>query len=121
MKPDAKSPYPEARSHVAGFWRCGHHRAKFLAESVWNVKENLAKLNSDLVIRVGMVGDVLRDLVTWYTDAEGGSQRGTIEAIWMTSEEGVEEKREERDARKAAKHAGAEFKLWTDEKYFVDE
>jgi deoxyribodipyrimidine photo-lyase len=26
-----KSPYPEARSQVGGFWRCGPHRAKFLA------------------------------------------------------------------------------------------
>ncbi|KAK8166318.1 DNA photolyase, FAD-binding/Cryptochrome [Phyllosticta citrichinensis] len=121
LKPDTRSPYPEARSQVAGFWRCGHHRAKFLAESVWNVKDNLTKLNSDLIIRVGMVGDVLRDLVAWYMESEGGNQRGTIEAIWMTSEEGVEEKREERDARNVAKTAGAEFKLWTDEKYFVDD
>ncbi|EOD46537.1 putative cryptochrome dash protein [Neofusicoccum parvum UCRNP2] len=102
LKDDAKSPYPEARSQVAGFWRCGPHRAKFTAESVWDLKESLGKIGSDLVIRIGM-------------------ERGTVAAIWMTAEEGVEEKREQRDARKAAEASGVEFKLWTDEKYFVDD
>jgi hypothetical protein len=39
----------------------------------------------------------------------------------MTSEEGVEEKREERDVRGAAEEAGKYFKLWMDKKYFIDE
>jgi deoxyribodipyrimidine photo-lyase len=26
---NAESPYPEARSQLGGFWRCGPHRAKF--------------------------------------------------------------------------------------------
>jgi hypothetical protein len=35
--PDLKSPYPEARSRIGKFWRCGPHRAKFLAQSVWGI------------------------------------------------------------------------------------
>jgi deoxyribodipyrimidine photo-lyase len=39
----------------------------------------------------------------------------------MTSEEGVEEKREERDVRRAVEEADKDFRLWKDEKYFIDE
>ncbi|KAK0653741.1 putative cryptochrome DASH [Lasiodiplodia hormozganensis] len=120
LKPAAKSPYPEARSQVAGFWRCGTHRAKFLAESVWDLKESLGKIGSGLVIRVGMVGDVLQDLLAKYGSSES-AQSGRISAIWMTAEEGVEEKREERDARNVAEANGVEFKLWRDEKFFIDD
>lgn len=123
LKPDTKSPYPEARSQVAGFWRCGPHRAKFLAESVWDLKQSLGNVGSDLIIRVGMVGDVLQDMLSWYGGNENAANgdKGTISAIWMTGEEGVEEKREELAARTAAEDSGVEFKLWTDEKYFVDD
>ena len=111
-----RSPYPEARSNAAGFWRCGPHRAKFLAESVWDLKKTLQGVGSGLEIRVGMVGQVVRELLEDFK--ESNSQ---VVGIWMTEEEGVEEKREERDAKKAAQEAGAEFRLWTDEKYYVDE
>ena len=113
-----KSPYPEARSETGNFWRCGPHRARFLAESVWDLKTQLEKLGSDLVVRVGMVGDVLEDLLKQFKNAQ---EKASVAAVWMTEEEGVEEKREERAARKAAKEAGIDFKLWIDEKYFVDE
>jgi deoxyribodipyrimidine photo-lyase len=108
----SKSPFPEARSAVGGFWRCGPHRAKFLGESVWDVKEGLEGLGSGLVIRVGRVGEVVKSLME-ELDGDAG-------ALWMTSEEGVEEKREEREVRAVMKGKGA-FKLWTDEKYFIDE
>ena len=107
-----KSPFPEARSAAGGFWRCGPHRAKFLGESVWDVKKGLEQLGSGLVIRVGRVGEVVESLI------EG--LEGEVGALWMTSEEGVEEKREEREVRDVIKGKGV-FKLWTDEKYFVDE
>ena len=116
--PDGRSPYPEARSQTGNFWRCGPHRAKFLAESVWDLKKELEKFDTDLVIRVGMIGDVLQDLLQQFKHAD---EKVSVAAIWMTEEEGVEEKREERDARRIAKEAGIDFKLWIDEKYFVDE
>ncbi|KAL8757448.1 MAG: hypothetical protein Q9199_002232, partial [Rusavskia elegans] len=110
------SPFPEARSQVGGFWRCGPHRAKFLAESVWDVKKRLADVGSGLEVRVGMVGQVIKELLDAYKQANT-----EVAAVWMTEEEGVEEKREERDVRKAAEGAQTEFKLWTDEKYYVDD
>ncbi|KAI4218556.1 MAG: hypothetical protein L6R36_008894 [Xanthoria steineri] len=111
-----RSPFAEARSQAGGFWRCGPHRAKFLAESVWEVKQRLADLGSGLQIRVGMVGQVIKELLDAF------KQNNTeVAAVWMTEEEGVEEKREERDVRKAVEEAQREFKLWTDEKYYVDD
>ena len=111
-----RSPFPEARSNVGGFWRCGHHRAKFLAESVWDLKSSLGKIGSGLEVRVGMAGQVIRDLLDAFK-----KESTEVVGVWMTDEEGIEEKREERDVKKAAQGAGTEFKLWTDEKYYIDE
>ena len=115
---EQRSPYPEARSQVAGFWRCGKHRAKFLAESVFDLKGALEGKGSGLIIRVGMVGEVVKGIIEWYKDAEG---KGKVEAVWMTGEEGVEEMREERDVRSVAQKHGIELEIVKDEKYFVDE
>ena len=111
-----RSPFPEARSQAGGFWRCGPHRAKFLAESVWDVKKRLANVGSGLEIRVGMVGQVIKELLDAFKQ-----DNTEVAAVWMTEEEGVEEKREEKDVRKAVEGTQTEFKLWTDEKYYVDE
>lgn len=111
-----RSPFPQARSNAGGFWRCGPHRAKFLAESVWDVKKGLGKIGSGLEIRVGMAGQVIGEMLDAF------NQAGTeIAGVWMTEEEGVEEKREERAVRQAAESAQTEFKLWVDEKYYIDE
>jgi deoxyribodipyrimidine photo-lyase len=109
-----KSPYPEARGQVGNFWRCGPHRAKFLSESVWNLKKRLENMGSGLVIRLGMVGEVARKML----DTDGKMKVG---AVWMTGEEGVEEGHEEQDVKKACEDLGVDFKLWVDEKYLVDE
>jgi len=113
-----ESPYPKAKSPVGGFWRCGPHRVKFLAESVWDLKRDLQKIGSDLVLRAGTVGDAVKAALAEYKDR----QDGEVSSVWMTSEEGLEEKREERDVRRLCKDYGIDdFQLWKDEKYFVDE
>lgn len=111
-----RSPFPEARSEAAGFWRCGPHRATFLAESVWDLKKSLGKVGSGLEIRVGMAGQVIKDTLEAFKE-----QKTEVVGVWMTDEEGVEEKKEERDVKEAAQNADIDFKLWTDEKYFIDE
>lgn len=110
------SPFPEARSNAAGFWRCGPHRAKFLAESVWDLRTSLDKVGSGLEIRVGMVGQVIKDLLDGFK-----REKTEVAGVWMTDEEGVEEKREERDVMRVVDGAGVGYKIWTDEKYYVDE
>ncbi|KAI9701116.1 MAG: hypothetical protein M1836_001785 [Candelina mexicana] len=111
-----QSPYPEARSPVGGFWRCGPHRARFLAESVWDTKKSLGCLESGLELRVGRVGEVVKNLLEAYQKEDG-----EIVGVWMTEEEGLEEKQEERAVRTSVQDAGKEFRLWADEKYLVDD
>lgn len=109
----AKSPYREARSQIGGFWRCGPHRAKFLAECVWDLKTGLEKVDSDLCLRVGMPDKVINDILT-KSDLKVG-------AVWMVAEEGTEENREEQAVRSACREAEVDFKLFNDEKYLIDE
>jgi len=111
------SPYREARSKVGGFWRTGPHRVSFLAECIWDLKEGLEKVGSGLCVRVGMVGDVVDDMLK-KIDAKGEMKVG---GVWMVEEEGVEEKQEENQVKKACRDADVEFKIWTDEKYLIDD
>jgi deoxyribodipyrimidine photo-lyase len=116
-----KSPYPEARSQVAGFWRCGPHRAKFLVESVWNVKESLKKCDSDLLIRTGRISDVLRDALDHFEPGPDSEKKAEVVGVWMTSDEGTEEKNDDQLVRAVAEERGKDFRLFDDEKYYIDE
>lgn len=111
-----QSPFPEARSLVGGFWRCGPHRSKIVAESVWDLKKSLESVGNGLEIRVGLLDQVVAELLDAF-------KKNSIEVagVWMTEEEGTEEKKEERLVKRAAQSAQTEFKLWVDEKYYVDE
>lgn len=111
-----RSPFPQARSQAGGFWRCGPHRAKFLAESVWDAKRRLSNLGSGLELRVGMAGQVIGEMLDAFKQANT-----EVAGVWMTEDVGIEEKQEERDVRRAAERAETEFRLWVDEKYYVDE
>ncbi|TVY21868.1 putative mitochondrial cryptochrome DASH [Lachnellula arida] len=111
-----KNPYPKARSRIANFWRCGPHRAKYLGESVWDLKNSFEKVGSQLCVRVGMLDEVLKFMI------DGISKNGTkVGAVWMTNEEGTEEQREERSIKQLCKDSGVEFKVWIDEKYLIDD
>ncbi|KAF1929272.1 cryptochrome DASH [Didymella exigua CBS 183.55] len=118
--PSDKSPYPEARSHYAKMWRTGPHRARFIAEGVWDLKQSLEdmKCGSGLQIRVGMIGDVVKDILEYYS--KSGGSKGEISGVWMTANESVEEKEEEVVVKGHAKQHGVDFKLWDDEKYYID-
>ncbi|KUI58965.1 Putative cryptochrome DASH, mitochondrial [Cytospora mali] len=116
IKDGSPSPYPEARATVSKVWRTGPHRAKFIAESVWDLKESLESVGSGLIARVGLVSDVVEDLI------DGLHQKQEhVGAVWMIGEEGVEERREQDDVSAICEKLGAEFLLWDDEKYYVDD
>ncbi len=85
---------------------------------MWDVKNAFEGAGSGLELRIGMVGQVVKDLLDAY---EGSGKEAEIVGVWMTEEEGVEEKREERDVRTLMEGRGMDFRLWTDEKYLVDE
>ncbi len=112
-----RSPYKEARSQVGGFWRTGPHRASFLAECVWDLKEALEEVGSGLCIRVGTSGDVVKDILSRIAE----KKEIKVGAVWMVGEEGVEEHHEERQVKNACRETNVEFKLWNDEKYLIDE
>lgn len=110
------SPYPPARSRVGAFWRCGPHRAKFIAQSVWDLKSGLEDVGSGLVFRFGDAAQTLRALLR---KLDGGSVK--LAAVWMTEELSSEEVDEQEAVAAWCSANGVEFKLWLDEKYFVDE
>ena len=116
--PSEKCPFPEARSQVGRFWRCGPHRARFMAESVYDLRKALQGAGSGIEVRVGLVADVLRNVLQAYKKKDVS---GDVVGVWMTSDEGVEERRDERDVKKACDEAGTSFRLCRDEKYFIDE
>ena len=115
LKDGQTSPYPQALSQVGGFWRCGPHRAKFVAQSVWDLKNSLEAVKSGLVLRVGSVGDVLKEAISGLQD------KISVGGVWMTEEVSYEEKQEHKAVESICADFDIEFKLWADEKYFVDE
>ncbi|KAI0007022.1 putative cryptochrome [Xylariaceae sp. FL0662B] len=116
LKKGNKSPFPEARSLVGGYWRCGPHRARFIAESIWNLKDNLQKLGNRLTIRIGRFNQVIKRI------ADGMRQKDlNVGAVWVIGEEGVEEGRDEKTILETCSRLKIDFKLWVDEKYFVDD
>ncbi|KAI1506093.1 DASH family cryptochrome [Biscogniauxia marginata] len=116
LKDGTTSPFPEARSEVGGLWRCGPHRAKFIAQSIWNMKDNLLRLKSDLYIRVGNSSQVLKNIVDGLK-----AHQHDVGAVWMIGEVGYEEEREEKRIAKTCSSLGIDLQVWTDEKYFVDD
>ncbi|KAK5128990.1 hypothetical protein LTR85_000323 [Meristemomyces frigidus] len=112
-----QSPYPEARSQVGGFWRCGRLRAKFLAESVWDTKRDLESLGSGLEVRVGTTKDAVQSIVDGYRERSDTE----IHGIWMTGEDAWEEYEDEEEVKDLMDQRDVEYKLWTDEKYFIDD
>lgn len=116
-----RSPYPEARSQFAKVWRTGPHRTRFIAEGAWDLKQRLEGLGcgSGLEMRVGMTVDVVKDILDYYSKT--GGSKGEIAGVWMTRNESVEEKEEEQGVEAVAKQHGVEFKIWRDEKYYIDE
>lgn len=114
----AKCPFPEARSNIGKFWRTGPHRVKFIAESVWALKDAFEAKGSGLVLRAGLLASSAKELIEVLEKDESSGQ---VHGVWMTSEEGTEEKAEEREVRNMCKELGKEFRLFSDEKYLVDE
>ncbi|KAI1654658.1 cryptochrome [Daldinia decipiens] len=116
LKEGGKSPFPEAKSEVGRYWRCGPYRAAFIAQSMWNLKDNLEKLGSNLTTRIGTYDGVLRALI------DGLRLKGLdVGGVWAIGEEGYEEKRDEKLISETCSSLGIDFRTWVDEKYFIDD
>ncbi|KAH7339583.1 DNA photolyase, FAD-binding/Cryptochrome [Rhizoctonia solani] len=74
-------PLPEARTRICGFWRTGRHRARFLVQSVFDLKSQLKSMGSDLGVYLGRPENVVPCLVHQLRD-----QGDTIEGVWLQRE-----------------------------------
>jgi deoxyribodipyrimidine photo-lyase len=110
--------YPEAKSLIGKFWRCGPHRARFLCESVWDLKQTLENVNSGLCIRAGNLQDVVQSALE--SLGSDGSE-AEIVGVWMTGDVTPEELEDEASIQTVVEAKGMEFRLFKDEKYFIDE
>lgn len=111
-----KSPYPLAKSQVGRFWRCGPLRAKFQAECIWDVKKNFENIGSGMLIRIGKFDDVLKHLIKSLNE-----DHQSIDTVWMTEEPSKEELDDQNAVASVCSKEGIGFKLWHDEKYFIDD
>ncbi|KAH9864828.1 hypothetical protein IAQ61_008773 [Plenodomus lingam] len=119
--PSDKNPYPEARSQVAKIWRTGPHRIRFMAEGAWDLKRKLESLKcgSGLEMRVGAIPDVVSNILEWYSKQE--DSKGKVTGVWMTDDDGTEEKSDEKTLKSLTEKHRVDFKVYRDEKYYVDE
>jgi deoxyribodipyrimidine photo-lyase len=74
----------------------------------------LEKIGSGLCIRLETVVEVINNILEFSSEKKIG-------AVWMTREEGLEERRDENDIKLACHKVSADFKLWVNKKYLVDE
>ncbi|KAG5719406.1 hypothetical protein E4T56_gene13451 [Termitomyces sp. T112] len=118
LKQGEHSPYPEARSQIGKFWRCGPHRARFLAEGLWDFKTNLEKLGSGLIMRVGHMDEVMSALL----NDQDEEFSGRIGGVWMTKDWASEELQQERDVRDVIQrlgHGRIKWKVWDGEEMLI--
>lgn len=75
------------RKHKLGFPKTGSFRAKFLIETVNNLKSNLQKLGSDIFITYGRTEDVLTGIIkTFNADEIYAEKEDTSEEILIETE-----------------------------------
>jgi hypothetical protein len=71
---------------------------------------------------VGMIDEVVRDFLDYYSHRHGEDGRNPkITGVWMTSDDGTEERDEVKAVEKIATDHDIPFKLWADEKFYIDE
>lgn len=85
-----------------GFAKTGTFRAKFLIESVANLRENLRSLNSNLIIRIGHPKDVLPEL----------AQQLEVGSVYYHAEITTEEKAVETNLGAALKEKNITYKIF---------
>jgi deoxyribodipyrimidine photo-lyase len=72
---------PEARTQNYGFWKTGGYRARYVAESVYDLRSRLREVGSDLVIRFGIPEVVVTNFVRAFQ--ERGDE---VEGVWLQKE-----------------------------------
>jgi hypothetical protein len=78
-----------------------------------------------------MIVDIVRHAINYLEKACGPTSRsrkdsavsklGEVVGVWMTADEGCEEKDEAKEVQRLVEDKGKQFRLFPDEKYYVDE
>lgn len=110
-------PYSYSLSEVSRIWKCSPHRARFLAESVWDLKSKLEALGSGLIIPAGSFPDVLESIVQHYADHNDGPQ---VAAVWLTEGFLPEEVIEQQAMASFCEKVGVRFTPFRDHRWFID-
>ncbi|KAL7818637.1 hypothetical protein V8C44DRAFT_367126 [Trichoderma aethiopicum] len=118
VKDGETSPYPCSLAEVSRYWKCGIHRVRFLAESIWDLKSKLETLGSGLIIRAGSFPDVLGSIVEHYANHEEGPQ---VAAVWMTKGFLQEEVNEQQAIASFCDEARIRFTLFRDNRWFIND
>lgn len=113
---NSEAGIPETKSRIGKFWRCGPHRARFLCESVWDLKQTLESVRSQLCIRARNLQDVVQSALDSLND-----HRSEVMGVWMTGDITPEELEDEANVRAIVEARSKEFRLFKDQKYFIDE
>ncbi|PWN53911.1 cryptochrome [Violaceomyces palustris] len=85
-----------AKTRELGLWRCGAHRLKFLNNSVFDLRDRLRSVGSDLAMFAGTPEAVVPALVK-----EIRQKGDTVEGVWMTKEVNTEEVNVEKRLRRS--------------------
>jgi deoxyribodipyrimidine photo-lyase len=118
VKDGKTSPYPSAVNQLSQTWKCGSLRAKFLAESLWDLKESLESLGSGLVIRAGTFDGVLNSIIQHYAADQDGPK---VKAVWMTEDVSADQRKEQELVSSICLGLDIKFSLYLDQKYFLHE
>ena len=95
-----------------GFPKTGKFRTKFLLESVADLRQNLRKIGSDLIIRKGITEDIITELATKYT----------VDLVIFSQEATAEEKTVEKKIIKRLNKAKIKVEaIWQSTLYHPDE
>jgi deoxyribodipyrimidine photo-lyase len=117
LKAGEASPYPPALSENSHAWRTGLHRVRFLAESVWDMKESLEELGMGLIIRVGSFPEVLESINSHYSRLKYGPQ---VSEVYIAKGYSVDELREERELFATCTYLGIRYVSFDDRKPLVN-
>ncbi|GAA5922791.1 uncharacterized protein JCM15063_003426 [Sporobolomyces koalae] len=93
--PGYKREGPPAKTRVCGFWRTSEFRAQFIAEGVYDLKQNLRSHKSDLLVRWGKLEKVVEAVIKQLKDNGDQVQDVLFQKEFYSEEIVIERKLEE--------------------------
>jgi deoxyribodipyrimidine photo-lyase len=79
--PNYERQGPEARTADYGFWKTGGFRARFISETVYDLRSRLRAVGSDLMVRFGRPEVVVENLAKAFQ-----AQGDEVEGVWLQKE-----------------------------------